>query len=689
MSGFVGIAGILSILENNTASAINKDDLQDKAEDNEKRGATVCATVLERMLDRIAHRGPHGAGTFIDNQVALGFRHLSLYDLPEAGESSQPISSQPSSPQNPGSQPLSPQNPGSQSLGSQPSSPLPLSNTMEGDTIIVVLDGEIYNASDLRTQLEAQGHRFATSDAAEVLIHGYQEWQGELPNHLRGMFAFVLYDREQGVLFGARCFFGIKPLYYTRTDTGSLLFGSEIKSFLEHPGFKKELNRQALKPYLTFQYSVLDETFFKGVFKLPPAHRFTYQLKTCEMSIERYWDADFSQSLEPSPKASRTFEECTDQLAQVIDDSINAHRITGVRVGSFLSGGIDSSYMASAVRPPKTFSIGFENEGFNETTQARELSDILGIENHRLLLDPSDGFEAFSTIQYHMDEPHSDPSIVPLYFLAKMASEHVRVVFSGEGGDELFGGYELYDEPGPTRAWKRRVPSPVRRMLSTAVGPLPRFKGRAFLRRGSGRPEDYFIGQVFIFDEDEASALLKPEYRKAPSLKAITAPIYERVAQLDELSKKQYLDLNLWLPGDCLLKGDKMAAAHSLEARMPLLDKLVMEEAQTTPAAYRISTENTKCVLRAAAARTIPAEWANRVKIGFLTPVRIWLKEDRYYEQIRTLFASELAGLFFDREKLLALLDAHRAGKTNNGRKIWTVYSFLVWYQRFFIDEAV
>ena len=633
MCGFVGVAGNLFASKDSTTYA------------------ETLERVMERMMNRIAHRGPDAAGMFLDNHVAFGFRRLATIDLTQAANQ-------------------------------------PMSNTRENDTIIVVCDGRIYNFLELKTELEVQGHQFATNSDIEVLIHGYEQWGVDVTKHLRGMFAFALYDREQDILFGARDCFGVKPFYYTRLADGNLLFGSEIKSFLDHPDFKKELNTQALKPYLTFQYNALEETFFKGVFRLPQAHRFIFQLETKEMNLERYWDADFTQALPPAPGAHRSFEECVERLDRAVNQSVALCRVADVEVAAFLSGGVDSSYIVSSFRPAKTFSVGFDIEGFDETTHAQALCAILGIENYRCMLDPADAFEAFSTIQYHTDEPASNPSVVPLYFLAKLASEHVKVVLSGEGSDEFFAGYGEYRETPPTKMYKRLVPAPLRRALSTLVEPLPHIKGRAFLRRGSGRPEDYFIGQAFIFDEDEAKSILKPAYRCAPSIKEITAPIYARVADWDELSKKQYLDLNLWMPNDICLKADKMTMAHSLEIRSPLTDKLIMDEAQSTPPAYRITEENDKFVLRTAAARTIPEKWANRVKIGFLTPVRVWLKEEHYCTHVRELFASEMASEFFDREKLLGLLDANCKGTADNGRKIWTVYTFLIWYQRFFVDEA-
>ena len=732
VSGFVGVAGDLLALG-----------------EPGKRLET-----LELMRERISHRGPDAAGSFMDERVAFGFCHLAAGDLAagalndgalsDGALSDGALSDGASSDGALSDGALSDGalsdgalSDGASSDGGLSDKALqPLSNSQEDGSIVIVCDGRIYNHLDLRAELEAQGHLFAThsetealihghqhcdaealihgyqySDAealihgyqysetealihgyqyydAEALIHGYQQWGADLVTHVRGPFAFVLYDQTQNMLFGARDPIGLKPLYYSHQEDGNLLFASEIKSFLEYPGFVKELNINALRPYLSFQYNTLEETFFKGVFRLPHAHRFTYQLASGKMTVEQYADADFSQSLPQADKAERSFEACVEALNAAVEESVELQKKADPPVGTFLSGGIDSSYITSLVRPAACFSVGFKNEGFDETTQAQELSEILHIKNHRRLIDPAEGFEAFPTIQYHMDEPLADPSIVPLYFLAQLAREHVSVVLSGEGADELFAGYELYDEPRPTRTWKRRVPAPVRRALSTLAGPLPPFKGRAFLRRGSGRPEDYFIGQAFIFSEKEANALLKPEFRESPTVRDITAPYYKRTLGYDELSKKQYLDMNLWLPGAMLLKADKVSMALSLEVRTPFLDSAVVGEALRTPAAYRVTEQNTKMVLRKAAANHLPAEWAQRAKVGFLTPIRVWLRQDPYYSQVRECFASETAGLFFDQQKLLALLDAHYQNRANNQRKIWTVYSFLVWYQRFFVKEA-
>jgi asparagine synthase (glutamine-hydrolysing) len=602
--------------------------------------------VLEKMMDRIAHRGPDMAGSFIDDAIALGFRRLSIIDLSEAGRQ-------------------------------------PMTNCAEGSTLQIVFNGEIYNFQEIRAELMACGHQFTSNTDTEVLLHGYEEYGSSLTDHLRGMFAFCIYDAANQRLFGARDFFGIKPFYYSFLEDGSFLFGSEIKSFLEHPGFKPAVNPQALRPYLCFQYNPLPETFFKGVFKLPQAHRFSYDLASGEFSVERFWDVDF----EPTDPARRSFDECVAELDAVVNESVEAHRIADVEVGTFLSGGVDSSYITASMKPKWTFSVGFDEEGFDETVYSRELSEILGIENFRKMVTPAEGFDVFSTIQYHLDEPDSNPSVVPLYFLAQLARQHVTVVLSGEGGDEVFAGYEWYDDAPAVRSYKRRVPAFVRRMLAAVARRLPYFKGQGQLIRGSGRPEDWFIGQAIVFEREDADRLLQPAWRQGPTPLEITAPIYARVADAGEVSKKQYLDLNLWQPGDILLKADKMSMAHSLELRVPFLDRQVMRMAETIPDSFKIANGTTKFVLRKAANRTIPDAWADRVKLGFLTPVRIWLKEEPFVSQVRGCFTADFAAEFFDSAGLLKLLDDHLSGAAPNGRKIWTVFTFLVWYRRFFIDD--
>ena len=599
--------------------------------------------VLTAMMDRIVHRGPDMGGTHLTDDVALGFRRLSILDLSEAGAQ-------------------------------------PMGN--EDGSVFVTFNGEIYNFQELRRELEAAGHTFHCNADTEVLVHGYEEWGEQLVDRLRGMYGFVVYDGRARKLFGARDIFGIKPFYYYRTPgEGDLLFGSEIKSFLEHPGFVKAVNKKALRPYLTLQFPATDETFFAGVYKLPAAHCFTYDISSGSLEVRRYWDADFSDD------NSKSFEEYVDECDAVVHESVAAHRIADVKVGSFLSGGVDSSYIAACLMPDNTFSVGFDYKDFNETNYAAELSDKLGIKNFRKMISADEFFDALPEIQYHMDEPQSNLSSVPLWFLAKLAREQVTVVLSGEGADELFAGYAWYQDVPAIARYKRLVPRGIRRALGRFVADKHYFKGRNFLLKGAEMPEEWFVGQAFVYRADEADDVLKPEYATGPDAFDVARPIYDRVQDFCPLSKQQYLDMNMWLPGDILLKADKMCMAHSLELRVPFLDKKVMEFAEHVPARYRVNENGNKQVLRHAANRCLPDEWATRPKKGFPVPFKFWLREQKYYDYVKEYFTAPWAEEFFDTSKLMRMLDDHFEGRALNQRKIYTALTFLIWYKRYFIDE--
>ena len=590
------------------------------------------------MMDAIIHRGPDSGRHYTDESVALGFRRLSIIDLKE--ESGQPMFN-------------------------------------EDKSLVLVFNGEIYNYQQLREDLLAKGHTFTTETDSEVLLHGYEEYGVDILQKLRGMFAFVIWDTKKQSMFMARDFFGIKPLYYTQNTTdNSFIFGSEIKSFLKNPAFKKELNKDALKPYLTFQYSVLDETFFKGVFKLKPGHYMLYQ--NGQFEIKPYWDVQFNEK-------ENSLEHYIQEINETMKESVNYHKISDVKVGSFLSGGVDSSYVTGLLKPNKTFSIGFKDyEGiFNETNLAEELSDILSIENYKKLMNADECFEALPTIQYHMDEPQSNLSSVPLYFLSKLASEHVTVVLSGEGADEIFGGYVWYQKSAKLEQYEK-VPYAIRRTLSKMAQNLPQNKITTFLVKGGQKVEEKFIGQAKVFEEEDALRVLKDEYKNGPSVQSITKKVFDKVKGKDDVTKMQYLDLKLWLPGDILLKADKMSMAHSIELRVPFLDKEVMAMAGEIPSSLRVNRKDTKVALRAASTEVLPDEWANRPKVGFPVPIRFWLQEEKYYNIVKEMFQSEIAAEFFDTNELMRYLDEHYTKKHNYARYIWTVYVFLVWYKKFF-----
>lgn len=590
--------------------------------------------VIGLMMDAIKHRGPDSEGKYIDDGIAMGFRRLSIIDL---------------------------------STGSQP-----LYN--EDRTLVLTFNGEIYNYQTLREELIAKGHCFLTNTDSEVLLHGYEEWGKDMLERLRGMFAFVIWDTKKRELFGARDFFGIKPLYYAKMGD-TFMYGSEIKSFLLHPDFKKELNETALENYLTFQYSPCEETFFKGVFKLLPAHWFTY----CdgEFKTDRYWDINFEADPNPS------LDEWVDKISSTFKDSVKAHKIADVEVGSFLSSGVDSSYVAAVANVDKTFTVGFgEDEKYNEIGYAKEFSKFIGKENISKVITPEEYWDNFAKIQYHMDEPLADPAAIALYFVCKLASERVKVVLSGEGADEIFGGYNIYKEPDDVAIYNL-IPRPIRRCIGKCAEKLPAHRGLNFLIRRGKDLEERFIGNAYIFSEKERKALLKIK-TDAPDAVEITKPFYDKVKGKDSVTKMQYLDLNMWMTGDILLKADKMSMANSLELRVPFLDKKVMALAEKIPKKYRVTKENTKFAMRKAALAACPPLTANKKKLGFPVPIRVWLKEDKYYDKVKSTFESECAQKFFNTEKLVKLLDQHRDGKYDNSRKIWTVYTFLVWYNVYF-----
>lgn len=488
--------------------------------------------------------------------------------------------------------------------------------------------------------------------------------ESKLSTACAGMYAFVIWDAKKNRLFGARDIFGIKPFYYCRTAQNDLLFGSEIKSFLDHPHFVKEVNKQALRPYLTMQFPATDETFFAGVYKLPAAHCFTYDLASGEMSVRRYWDADFSDD------DSKTFGQYVEECDQVVHESVSAHRIADVKVGSFLSGGVDSSYIAACLMPDNTFSVGFDYKDFNETNYAAELSDKLGIKNYRKMVTADEFFNTLPEIQYHMDEPQSNLSSVPavVFGPAGRRAGHRRA-FGRRRRRACLPATRITKTFPPLLRFKRIVPRGIRRSLGKFVENKPYFKGRNFLLKAAEMPEKWFTGQAFIYRSDEIDDVVKPAYAKGPDAFELCAPVYDRVQNFCDLSKRQYLDMNMWLPGDILLKADKMCMAHSLELRVPFLDKKVMEFAQHIPASFRVNESGNKQVLRHAANRVLPDEWATRPKKGFPVPLKFWLREQKYYDYVKEYFTAPWAEEFFDTKKLMAMLDDHYEGKALNHRQ--------------------
>lgn len=594
--------------------------------------------IMEQMLNTIIHRGPHSKGIYSDDQVTLGLRKLDL-----SNEAEQPI-------------------------------------TTDGENVLV-FNGKIYNDNEIREQLEQLGHTFQTTTDSELLLKGYNEYGVDILQKIRGTFAFCIWDRKQDLQLLSRDIFGVKPLYYTQNTTdGSILFGSEMKSFLPCPSFKKEINKDALRPYLTFQYSSMEETFLKGVYKLTPGSYMTIQ--NGKMNSQSYSELQFKET-------SETLDIHVKNIQTVLKDSVDLHKVSDVEVGSFLSGGIDSSYVAKLAQPEKTFSVGFKGYEsiFDETSLAKALSEELHFENIQKHLTADECFQVIPKIQWHMDEPQSNLSSVPLYFLSEMASENVSIVLSGEGADELFGGYEWY-KPSEKLEEYKKVPVGLRKMIASIASAMPQNRYTSFLQKGALPVEQRFIGQAFVWDEQDALDVLKEDYRHGPSVWDIVRPFYEKVKGEDDTTKMQYLDLHLWSTGDILVKADKMSMAHSLEVRMPFLDREVFKVASRIATKYKVSTTDTKIALRKAALEELPEAWAKRKKIGFAVPVRHWLREEKYYQMVRTTFEKSYVGEFFNQSLLINYLEEHYEGKANHARYVWTVYVFCMWYEQFFPEKC-
>ena len=595
--------------------------------------------VIHKMADRIKHRGPDDAHYYIDDGIALGFRRLSIIDL-EGGR--QPILN-------------------------------------EDGSLVLLFNGEIYNYQELREELIKAGHVFTTKTDSETILHGYEEYGKKILDRLRGMFAFIIWNKNTKELFGARDIFGIKPFYYYKKGK-EFMFGSEIKSFLSHPNFEKELDEDMIPLYLSYEYSPDERTIFKNVFKLPGAHCFTY--KNGELKVERYYKIEYKI------EDDKSLEYWEDAITKEFTESVSMHQIADVEVGCFLSSGVDSSYVVKEIskgtKKVKTFSVGYEEEKYSELPYAQDFSNVIGVPNIANKVSADEFFDAVPEIQYYMDEPLPNPSEIPLYFLAKNARRYVKVVLSGEGADELFGGYPMYLAGGHFDHYSHKVPRPVRKVLGTVAKHCPNFKGKNFLVRGAMEPYQRFMRANYVFQSAERQKFLKrPIASKVPE--EYSKRYFNEVSNLDEPTQLQYVDMHTWMIYDILLKADRMSMANSLELRVPFLDKKMLELSTRIPSRYRAANETTKIALRGAAIKQLPERTANKKKLGFPVPLNDWLREDKYYNKVKAAFRSDIAEKFFVTSELMKLLDDHKSGKALNMQKIWSFYTFILWYEQFFV----
>lgn len=640
----------------------------------DEEGSYDRSSAITAMAEAIAHRGPDSDGFFDDGRCALGFRRLAIIDLEGARQ--------------------------------------PLCN--EDGSLVLVFNGEIYNYRELRSQLQAAGHEFATQGDGEVILHGFEQWGDSLLAHLRGMFAFALYNRRTGEVFCARDAFGIKPLYYQ--DQGHcLLFASEIKGLLPHPRFVKSLNEGRLATYLCMEYQPDDATLFDGVFKLPAGHWMRW--RQGKHQVQRWFWPHYA------PDASASPEENAARIEEALRDSVRAHAVADVEVGCFLSVGVDSSLVAheaSKIMDARTFSIGYDEERFSELAAAGNFARTMGLRNRQTVLDAATFFASVPAVQYALDEPLPNPSAIPLYHLCQMAAEDVKVVMSGEGADELFGGYPYYQECLTYEPYQA-VPAPLRQALGQLAAHLPAgTHGRRFLMRGTQPFSRRYLRWEYNFTFEEACNLLQPDllaslsasgsmavelptdsndqtppHPHSTTLSGLHCPTppwvlgrdLTEIAQndeTDEVTAMQTLDLLTWMQQDILLKADKLSMAASLELRVPFLDRTVWAAARALPTNQRVTRHETKVALRRAAARTLPPRTAAMPKKGFLTPLVQWLREESWASLVREELNSETARRYFRTDQLNALLNEHQSGACSHMKKIWSVYCFLVWHRQFF-----
>ncbi len=600
--------------------------------------------VLDDMLTRIIHRGPDDSGTFVDRDVALGMRRLSIIDV--AG-GKQPIFS-------------------------------------KDGSLIIVFNGEIYNFKELREGLILRGHTFTTHTDTEVVLHLYEERGESVVEKLRGMFTFIIYDMKKGKVMVARDPFGIKPLYYLMQNGVIHAVASEIKSLLAIPDYKKEINEEALYHYLSYQYNPLRETFFKNIYRVPPATHFIIDAKTGTFIEKTYWDMSFDANTDMQE------EMATKELAGILKDSVQHHLISDVPLGAFLSGGIDSALIVGAIRKLhpigelKTFTIG--SKEINEFAEAREQSDALHTTHTEIVINPDDYFAELPRIAWHFDEPVADPSAIALYFLAREARKHVKVVLSGEGADELFGGYGIYRESYSFAKFDR-VPWFIRKpMLFLArIIPVKSMWGINFLRRYQKPLDERYIGNAFIFSPAEARSI----WRGKPYEKLNLKPLYTKASCWSDATKMQYVDIHTWLVGDILAKADKMSMAHSLEVRVPFLDRAVAEFAGTIPDRLKYkggTVHDAKYLLRKAAKEFVPPTTQKRKKLGFPIPLAQWLSERTDWQE--PLFTNPFIASRFDVAEIKMLVDEHVSGKKNNARKLFIFIMLSAWHKAYFEYET-
>lgn len=599
---------------------------------------------INRALPCMRHRGPDEAGTWNDEQAVFGFNRLSIIDLEHSHQ------------------------------------PLRWGPEDNPERYAMTFNGEIYNYVEFRQELKDLGYTFNTDGDGECIVVGYHHYGTDVVNHLRGMFAIAIWDSQEKQLFLARDPFGIKPLYYATTSRGTA-FASEKKCILEMAEeleLSLDLDARAIEHYVDLQYVPEPESLHQGIRRLESGC-FGVVRPGEEVKATRYFRPQFRSETVTKDKEQDLF----DRIARALEDSVEKHMRADVTVGSFLSGGIDSTAIATLARRHNpnllTFTTGFERAGYSEVDVAAESAAAIGVEHIVKIVSPEEYAAAIPKIMWYLDEPVADPSLVPLYFVAAEARKHVKVVLSGEGADELFGGYTIYKEPLSLAPFEK-IPSPLRRGLGHLSRVLPEgMKGKSLLERGSMQLEQRYYGNARSFNFDQLQRVL-PGAKKEWDHQDVTRNIYARSTHMDPVARMQHLDLFTWLRGDILVKADKMTMANSLELRVPFLDREVFEVAETIPYDLKISHGTTKYALRKALEQIVPAHVLHRKKLGFPVPMRHWLAGEELYDWARQTIQESNTEDIFNKTAVLAMLDEHRAGDSDHSRRLWTVLAFMIWH---------
>ncbi len=504
--------------------------------------------------------------------------------------------------------------------------------------------GHIRNWEELCERLEIPLTLSREEREEQILIRAYETWGHEMADHMHGMFAFALWDEEEKKLFCLRDPFGTKPFYYYETEDGRLLYGTTIRQIMEQPGFVKELNEEMLQLYLSLTYVAGENTFFRGLKKLMPGRYLIWQDR--KLRIERYWTPTFH------PDESKSLEDWANEIHTTLKEIMPEVKTPDETAESFLSGGVDSSYVLAMSDVEMTDSCGYEEERFDESGLAKQTADILGRKNSRCLITPEEYFGIVPYVMYNMEQPLGDASAIAFAIACRETAKHTKICYSGEGADEFFGGYNMY---------------------------------RNAERYGENL-KTFYVGNTNIMKEDEKQRILK-NYDPDVLPIEVARPIYKETEGLDPLSIMSDVDIQIWLEGDIYLNVDKMSLAAGLEIRMPLTDRRIFDIASRMPSRYKVNEEQNKVALRTAAAKVLPEDIAFRKKLGFIVPIRIWMTDDRYNQDVRAKFNSDIAEKFFNVDEINVIFDDYVGGNSDNWRKVWTIYTFLVWYEEYFVKR--